>query len=325
VDTADSSLLTVDRTLTPLGGAATVVAWTLEVPAAAALGTTAGVAAGDTTLTWTPALERTAPPVGRTVELASTTVRAGRTVTSVGSDLLQCQQTIAGGGAVTVERLRIRSAGSAGAFDIAAASLSNASVLSLAPVVALSGEAIRLFDTNAAALPTVAAAATYSLMINGAAPLTVVGGGTLVVGTPVLLSAGAARELAVLTTLRATITLDATVNALNGGTAVTYEFSLLNLNGNHGGNVLTSTLPGVAGANGKTWMSSIDADQVWRRDNGAELTWSSPPGYTRFAGSALPSLRALAHRPLRPNPAYSGCAARRMAEAALSTRRLLLP
>ncbi len=44
-----------------------------------------------------------------------------------------------------------------------------------------------------------------------------------------------------------------------------YDFSLLNLNGNHGGNVLTATLPGVA--DGKIWMTSIDADEVWRQDN----------------------------------------------------------
>jgi Ca2+-binding RTX toxin-like protein len=44
-----------------------------------------------------------------------------------------------------------------------------------------------------------------------------------------------------------------------------YDFGLMNLNGAHGGNVLTATLPGVA--NGEIWMTSIDADQIWRQDN----------------------------------------------------------
>src|SRR5688572_21731466 len=45
---------------------------------------------------------------------------------------------------------------------------------------------------------------------------------------------------------------------------VAYDFGLLNMNGAHGGNILTTTLPGVGG---HPWMSSIDSDQVWREDS----------------------------------------------------------
>ncbi len=48
-------------------------------------------------------------------------------------------------------------------------------------------------------------------------------------------------------------------------TGSAYNFGLLNLHGSHGGNVLTTTLPGVA--DGQIWMTSIDADQVWRQDS----------------------------------------------------------
>ena len=56
--------------------------------------------------------------------------------------------------------------------------------------------------------------------------------------------------------------LTALYSALTGST---YDFSKLNNHGAHGGNVLTATLPGVA--DGKIWLTSIDADQVWRQDN----------------------------------------------------------
>ena len=45
----------------------------------------------------------------------------------------------------------------------------------------------------------------------------------------------------------------------------TYDFKKLNLHGAHGGNILTSTLPGVAGD--AVWMDTIDADNVWRADS----------------------------------------------------------
>src|SRR5262245_27707709 len=52
------------------------------------------------------------------------------------------------------------------------------------------------------------------------------------------------------------------------GSPTTYNFANLNLNGAHGGNVLTATLPGAPGsADGQIWLTSIDADQVWRQDN----------------------------------------------------------
>ena len=52
------------------------------------------------------------------------------------------------------------------------------------------------------------------------------------------------------------------------GTATAYDFGNLNLHGDHGGNVLTATLPGAPGsADGLPWMTSIDADQVWRANN----------------------------------------------------------
>ncbi|CAM5793933.1 LEPR-XLL domain-containing protein [Rhizobacter fulvus] len=52
------------------------------------------------------------------------------------------------------------------------------------------------------------------------------------------------------------------------GAATPYDFSTLNLNGAHGGNVLTATLPGAPGsAEGRPWLTSIDADQIWRADN----------------------------------------------------------
>ncbi|MDZ4736982.1 MAG: LEPR-XLL domain-containing protein, partial [Rhodospirillaceae bacterium] len=44
-----------------------------------------------------------------------------------------------------------------------------------------------------------------------------------------------------------------------------YDFTLLNMHGAHGGNVLTTTLPGVGGE--EPWMDSIDADQMWRQDS----------------------------------------------------------
>ncbi|HEY5617025.1 MAG TPA: hypothetical protein VIK60_03730, partial [Vicinamibacterales bacterium] len=46
-----------------------------------------------------------------------------------------------------------------------------------------------------------------------------------------------------------------------------YEFALLNLNGAHGGNILTTTLPGVPGTEGRPWLVSIDSDHVWRADS----------------------------------------------------------
>ncbi len=52
------------------------------------------------------------------------------------------------------------------------------------------------------------------------------------------------------------------------GTTTEYDFGNLNLHGGHGGNVLTTTLPGAPGsAEGLPWMTSIDADQVWRANN----------------------------------------------------------
>ncbi|HYR36750.1 MAG TPA: LEPR-XLL domain-containing protein, partial [Burkholderiales bacterium] len=54
---------------------------------------------------------------------------------------------------------------------------------------------------------------------------------------------------------------------LNGGTPVTYDFSKLNLNGAHGGDVLTATLQGVPGTEGRPWLVSIDGDHVWRADS----------------------------------------------------------
>ena len=50
-----------------------------------------------------------------------------------------------------------------------------------------------------------------------------------------------------------------------GGPPVTYDFTKLNMHGAHGGNILTATLPGVAGT--EPWLGTIDADQVWRQDN----------------------------------------------------------
>ncbi|MBI1398269.1 MAG: LEPR-XLL domain-containing protein, partial [Betaproteobacteria bacterium] len=55
------------------------------------------------------------------------------------------------------------------------------------------------------------------------------------------------------------------LTALNGGVQQTYDASLLNLNGAHGGNILTMTLPGVA--DGQPWLSSIDGDHMWRTDS----------------------------------------------------------
>ena len=46
---------------------------------------------------------------------------------------------------------------------------------------------------------------------------------------------------------------------------VDYDFTLLNMHGAHGGNVLTTTLPGVGGD--APWMETIDADSVWRQDS----------------------------------------------------------
>src|SRR5882672_2908776 len=44
-----------------------------------------------------------------------------------------------------------------------------------------------------------------------------------------------------------------------------YDFTLLNMHGAHGGNVLTTTLPGVGGT--EAWMDSIDGDEMWRQDS----------------------------------------------------------
>lgn len=220
VDAADANLLTVDRPLAPLGAAGTVVNWTRHVPSASALGAPSGVAAGATTLAWVPPLERTAPAVGATIELARGGERAARTVTTVVADLLQCPQTIAGTGNVSVERMRFRPAGSPGAIDINGASLSTGAALSLAPAVALSGDAIRLVDVGMPAPITAPAAATYVASINGAAPLTMVAGQQLRIASPVLLTSGATSELAVVSRLRATIRLDATIAALDGASNV---------------------------------------------------------------------------------------------------------
>ncbi|MFV1978459.1 MAG: hypothetical protein ACC649_03825, partial [Myxococcota bacterium] len=54
--------------------------------------------------------------------------------------------------------------------------------------------------------------------------------------------------------------------------ATSYDASLLNLNGAHGGNVLTATLPGVAGADDSHWLGTIDSDQEWRSDNYTTVT-----------------------------------------------------
>ena len=52
----------------------------------------------------------------------------------------------------------------------------------------------------------------------------------------------------------------------NGAPA--YDVAKLDLNGAHGGNVLTATLPNVTDvANGQIWLKTIDADQVWRSNN----------------------------------------------------------
>ncbi|MCW5624529.1 MAG: LEPR-XLL domain-containing protein, partial [Burkholderiales bacterium] len=51
----------------------------------------------------------------------------------------------------------------------------------------------------------------------------------------------------------------------NGGTAVDYDALLLNLNGAHGGNIMTMTLPGVA--DGEPWLVSVDGDHGWRIDS----------------------------------------------------------
>jgi Ca2+-binding RTX toxin-like protein len=55
------------------------------------------------------------------------------------------------------------------------------------------------------------------------------------------------------------------LTAING-TPTAYNFNLLNVNGAHGGNVLTATLPGV-GAAGTPWLNSIDGDSIWRQDS----------------------------------------------------------
>src|SRR5688572_17893208 len=52
--------------------------------------------------------------------------------------------------------------------------------------------------------------------------------------------------------------------------APAYNFALLNLHGQHGGNVLTTTLPGVGGTS--PWLNSIDADGVWRADSHTTVT-----------------------------------------------------
>ncbi|MEP7157786.1 MAG: right-handed parallel beta-helix repeat-containing protein [Chloroflexota bacterium] len=57
------------------------------------------------------------------------------------------------------------------------------------------------------------------------------------------------------------------VRARLGLSPSAYEFSLLNLHGAHGGNVLTATLPGVSGTVGRPWLLSIDPDHVWRTDS----------------------------------------------------------
>ena len=61
------------------------------------------------------------------------------------------------------------------------------------------------------------------------------------------------------------------LTSLNGS-ATTYDFSLLNLNGAHGGNVLTATLPGVPGTEGRPWLISIDGDHIWRTDSQTTTT-----------------------------------------------------
>lgn len=55
------------------------------------------------------------------------------------------------------------------------------------------------------------------------------------------------------------------LTAQNNGNPVTYDASLLNLNGNHGGNILTMTLPGIADS--EPWLISIDNDHSWRQDS----------------------------------------------------------
>ncbi|MBL8533161.1 MAG: hypothetical protein JNL33_04830, partial [Betaproteobacteria bacterium] len=55
------------------------------------------------------------------------------------------------------------------------------------------------------------------------------------------------------------------LTALNGGLTVTYDYSLLNQNGAHGGNIMTTTLPGIA--DGSPWLTSIDQDHGWRSDS----------------------------------------------------------
>ena len=64
---------------------------------------------------------------------------------------------------------------------------------------------------------------------------------------------------------------------------VGYDFGLLNMNGAHGGNILTTTLPGVGG---HPWMSSIDADQVWREDSATALNSLFRVSHNNDSGSA---------------------------------------
>src|SRR6266545_4477785 len=56
------------------------------------------------------------------------------------------------------------------------------------------------------------------------------------------------------------------------GRPTRFEFSLLNLNGAHGGNVLTSTLPGIPGSELRPWLVSIDGDHGWRMDSQTTTT-----------------------------------------------------
>src|SRR5688572_10383325 len=56
--------------------------------------------------------------------------------------------------------------------------------------------------------------------------------------------------------------LSALYTTLSGGP---YDYTKLNMHGAHGGNVLTTTLPGVNGT--APWLESIDADNIWRDDS----------------------------------------------------------
>src|SRR5690606_38152611 len=113
-----------------------------------ASGSTAS-AAGDV-LTYSPALERTAPAAGRTLVIASSTVRAARTVTAIVADLIVCEQPIGATGAITVERMRF-AAGSA-AIDSDNLTLTQQLTLTLANPTAFTADALRLIDTGVTAV-----------------------------------------------------------------------------------------------------------------------------------------------------------------------------